>query len=212
MGLFDKKFCSICGQKVGTLFHRKLEDGFLCKDCTSKLSPFFSERRSSTADEIRAQLEYREENRRNLEGFHITRTLGKDLKVHLDEDNRKFVVTRARNIQEDNPDLLDYSQVTGVDVDVFESQSEAQRRGNDGKMISYVPPKYTFSAGIRVIIHVNSPWFDTITVPIASSITLNSGNPLPASLKPQPSSNREFLECQNMANEIKRILTTARQQ
>ena len=32
MGLFDKKFCSVCGNKVGTLFHRKLEDGYLCKD------------------------------------------------------------------------------------------------------------------------------------------------------------------------------------
>ena len=31
---------------------RKLEDGYLCKDCISKLSPFFSERRHSTVDEI----------------------------------------------------------------------------------------------------------------------------------------------------------------
>ena len=212
MGLFDKKFCSVCGQKVGTLFHRKLEDGYLCKDCTAKLSPFFSERRSSTADEIREQLAYREDNRQQLERFHITRTLGKDMKVHMDEDARKFLVTRARDIREANPDLLDYAQVTGVDVDVTESQSEYQRRTADGKMVSYVPPKYTFSAGIRVIIHVNSPWFDTITVPIASSIQLNAGNPLPASMRPVPESNREFKECLDMANEIRRILTTAREQ
>lgn len=212
MGLFDKKFCSVCGQKVGTLFHRKLEDGYLCKDCTAKLSPFFSERRSSTAEEIREQLEYRESNREEVEAFHITRTLGKDLKVHLDEDHGKFMVTRAKNIQEANPDVLDYSQVTGVDIDVTDSQSESQFRNKEGKLVSYIPAKYIFSVGIRLIIHVNHRFFDTITVPIDSSITLNPGNPLPAALKPAPKNNREYLECFSMANDIKRALMTARQQ
>lgn len=27
MGLFDKKYCSICGEKIGFLGNRKLEDG-----------------------------------------------------------------------------------------------------------------------------------------------------------------------------------------
>ena len=54
MGLFDKKFCSVCGEKIGFLGNRKLEDGNLCKDCARKLSPFFRERRSSTVEEIRA--------------------------------------------------------------------------------------------------------------------------------------------------------------
>ncbi len=31
MGLFDKKYCSICGEKIGFLGNRKLEDGNLCK-------------------------------------------------------------------------------------------------------------------------------------------------------------------------------------
>lgn len=212
MGLFDKKFCSVCGNKVGTLFHRKLEDGYLCKDCTSKLSPFFSERRSSTAEEIREQLEYREENREAVAAFHITRTLGKDMKVHLDEDNRKFMVTRARDIQEANPDVLDYSQVAGVDVDVTDSQSESRYRDKEGKMVSYIPAKYIFSESIKLVLHVNHRFFDTITVPIDTSITLNPGNPLPAALKPQPKSNREFMECFSMANEIKRTLLSVRQQ
>ena len=32
MGLFDKKYCDICGAKIGFLGNRKLEDGSLCKD------------------------------------------------------------------------------------------------------------------------------------------------------------------------------------
>ena len=62
MGLFDKKYCDICGEKIGLLGNRKLEDGNLCKDCARKLSPFFSERRNSTVEDIKRQLAYRAES------------------------------------------------------------------------------------------------------------------------------------------------------
>ena len=48
MGLFDKKICNICGEKIGLLGNRKLDDGNLCKDCAKKLSPWFEERRHSS--------------------------------------------------------------------------------------------------------------------------------------------------------------------
>lgn len=51
MGLFDKKNCDICGEKIGLLGNRKLDDGNLCKNCASKLSPWFEERRHSTVEE-----------------------------------------------------------------------------------------------------------------------------------------------------------------
>ena len=50
MGLFDKKNCDICGEKIGLLGNRKLDDGNLCKNCAKKLSPWFEERRHSTID------------------------------------------------------------------------------------------------------------------------------------------------------------------
>ena len=81
MGLFDKKYCDICGAKIGLLGNRKLEDGNLCKDCAAKLSPFFSERRASTVNEIREQLSYREANREEMARFHATRSLGRNTKV-----------------------------------------------------------------------------------------------------------------------------------
>ena len=56
MGLFDKKYCDVCGEKIGLLGNRKLEDGNLCKDCARKLSPWFSERRNSSVNEIKRQL------------------------------------------------------------------------------------------------------------------------------------------------------------
>ena len=66
MGLFDKKYCDICGEKIGLLGNRKLENGNLCKNCAKKLSPWFSDRRNSTVEEIKAQLAYREENRQKV--------------------------------------------------------------------------------------------------------------------------------------------------
>ena len=69
MGLFDKKYCDICGDKIGSLGNRKLENGNLCKNCARKLSPWFSDRRSSTVEEIKAQLAYREENQEKGRGI-----------------------------------------------------------------------------------------------------------------------------------------------
>ena len=57
MGLFDKKICDICGEKIGLLGNRKLDDGNLCKDCAKKLSPWFEDRRHSTVEDIKRQLE-----------------------------------------------------------------------------------------------------------------------------------------------------------
>ena len=56
MGLFGKKYCDICGAEIGLLGNRKLEDGNMCKSCAAKLSPFFSDRRSSTVAEIKENL------------------------------------------------------------------------------------------------------------------------------------------------------------
>ena len=78
MGLFDKKYCDICGEKIGLLGNRKLEDGNLCKDCAKKLSPWFSDRRRSTVEDIKGQLAYREENREKAAQFRTTRSFGED--------------------------------------------------------------------------------------------------------------------------------------
>ncbi len=75
MGLFDKKYCDVCGERFRLLGNRKLEDGNLCKECARKLSPWFSDRRSSTVEEIKQQLAYREENRKKAAQFHTTRAL-----------------------------------------------------------------------------------------------------------------------------------------
>ena len=160
MGLFDKKYCDICGEKIGLLGNRKLEDGNLCKDCAKKLSPWFSDRRRSTVEDIKGQLAYREENREKAAQFRITRSFGEDRKVLLDEEHRWFTVTRARDLAEANPDILDFDAITGCRVDIDEDRREQMREDSDGKEVSYVPPRYEYSYDFDVIISVRHPYFD----------------------------------------------------
>lgn len=210
--VFEKKQCSICGGDIGLLGNRKLEDGNMCKDCASKLSPFFSDRRSSTIADIEKQLAYREENREALKSFHTTRTLGDNMKIMIDEDARKFVVTRARNLEEANPDIINFSDVTGVEFKIEEDKSEEKREDKDGNKVSYNPPKYIFGYDFEITIRVNNPYFDTINFQLNSScVHTNDDNPLPLNQKPNERQNREYIQYEKMGNEIKNILTVARQ-
>ena len=170
MGLFDKKYCDICGKKIGLLGNKKLEDANMCKECAAKLSPWFSERRHSSLEEIKSQLAYREDNRAAVAAFHTTRSLGRYTKVLLDEDARKFMITSARDLAEANPDVLDYSQVTGCDLDINESRSELRHADSEGKQVSYDPPRYEYSYSFYVTVHVNHPFFDEMR------FALNSGS------------------------------------
>ena len=160
MGLFDKKYCDICGEKIGLLGNQELEDGNLCKDCAKQLSPWFSDRRRSTVEDIKRQLAYREENRGRASQFRTTRSYGEDCKVLLDEEHRWFTVTRARDLADANPDILDYTALTGCRVDIDESRTEQMREDADGKEVSYVPPRYEYSYDFDIIISVNHPYFD----------------------------------------------------
>ena len=138
MGLFDKKYCDICGEKIGLLGNRKLEDGNLCKDCAKKLSPWFSDRRNSTVSEIKEQLAYREKNRERAAQFRTTRSYGEDWKLLLDEEHRWFTVTRARDLAEANPDILDFDAITGCRLDIDENRTELLREENLRKIESHM--------------------------------------------------------------------------
>ena len=179
MGLFDKKYCDICGEKIGLLGNRKLEDGNLCKDCAKKLSPWFSDRRRSTVEDIKGQLAYREENREKAAQFRTTRSFGEDWKVLLDEDHRWFTVTRARDLAEANPDILDFDAITGCQMDVDESRTELMREDADGKEVSYVPPRYEYSYDFFLVISVRHPYFDEMRFSLNSSSVYYEPQKLP---------------------------------
>ncbi len=162
MGLFDKKFCDVCGEKIGLLGNRKLEDGNLCKDCAKKLSPFFSERKQSTVAEIKEQLAYREENERRLDSFRPTRTFGENMKVYIDDMAGTFIVTRMSNWKSENPDIIGLNQVTSCNLDIEEDRDELYYEDEEGNRKSYTPARYEYRYEFFVVINVNSPWFSQI--------------------------------------------------
>lgn len=215
MGLFDmfkKKECSICGGEIGLLGNRKLEDGNMCKECANKLSPWFSDRRESTIAQIKEQLEYREANKNAVAAFHTTLTLGDNKKILIDEDARKFMVTSARNITEANPDVLDFSQVTGCRLDIDEHSREEKTKDKEGKSISYNPPRYDFYYDFEMTIFVNHPYFDEIKFKLnSSSVETTNGVAVPMSRKPNPRFNMDYKEYEALGREIEKILTSARQ-
>ena len=209
--LFDKKECSFCDNEIGLFGNRKLEDGNMCKECAKKLSPWFSDRRSSTVAQIEEQLAYREENKKAVEAFNVTLSLGTDMKVLMDEDAGKFMVTRERNLIEANPDVLDFSQVTGCILDIDEHQTEEMREDNEGNEVSFHPPRYFYSYDFRMIIKVNHPYFDEISFNLNSSdVEINPHNGM--TTRPNPQSNPDYREFEDMGREIKEILTQARRQ
>lgn len=149
--------------------NRKLEDGNCCKACAAKLSPWFSERRQSTVEDIKAQLEYREANQDQVAAFHATRTLGESTKVILDEDAGKFLVTSARNWQSANPDVLSFSDVTGCNLDIDEDRTEIEYKDREGNRQSFSPKRYAYSYDFYIVIHVNNPYFNEIRFKLNSS-------------------------------------------
>ncbi len=203
--LFEKKICDVCGGEIGLLGNRKLEDGNLCKECAKKLSPWFDDRRHSTLEAIKEQLAYREENKKAVAAFQLTRTLGDSTKVLLDENAGNFIVTSASKWQETNPDVIAFSQVTGCRLDVEEDRDELYREGKDGQRVSYNPPRYSYSYDFYITINVNSPYFSEIRFRLnRSTVSMETGGGLLSGMSSKPVDYREY---EQMGNEIVSALT-----
>ncbi len=188
--VFEKKECSICGGEIGLLGNRKLEDGNLCKECVKKLSPFFSDRRHSTVEQIRQQLEYRKANEQRVAMFNPTRTLGSDTKVLIDDSMRAFIVTSSSRWRDANPDVIDFSQATGCDIDVRENRTELYQKDSEGRKEHYDPPRYEYDYDLDVTIRVNSPYFSVIEIRV-NDFSINERYSV------------EFREVERRANEIR---------
>lgn len=199
MGLFDrfkKDECLVCGKEVGALGKRKIEDGYICKDCDKKLSPFWHGRKGATLDKINEHLAYREENQAAVEAFQVSRTLGKDDKLLIDDAQGNFIVFRGNgNWREANPDVISLSQVTGAEARIDEDRHEESR--TEEEQARNVPPTYTYSFDANLTIHLNHPWFSEIRMDIDSE----SGLPYAGSAAVE--------DARRVGEEMKRALTEA---
>lgn len=218
MGLFDKKYCDFCGNKIGLLGNRKFEDGNMCKDCAAKLSPWFDGRRHATKADLTSQLESREANKQAVAAFHTTKSLGKYVKLLIDEDAQKFMVTSASKLTEANPDVFDYSQITGCDLDIDESRTELKTKDAEGKSISYNPPRYEYSYNFHATIRVNHPYVDDMKFSVSNGYVKTGEQRMSA---PSGSWNvhttgagsfrlNDYYKAMNLGNEIKETVEDMR--
>jgi hypothetical protein len=198
MSFFNKKYCDICNEKIGVLGNKKLDDGNMCKNCAKKLSPWFSDRRNTSLAEIKQQLDYREENKKEVAQFNITRRLGSNPLVLFDDQARRFMVTFDDDIVKSNPDVLEYSDVTACDMNIKETQTELMREDKDGKRVSYMIRRFEYSYDFNVSIYVNNPYFDEI------SFKLNT-------YQVDGNARSEYEQYKNMGEEICETLNPTRQ-
>ncbi|MCR5584262.1 MAG: DUF4428 domain-containing protein [Lachnospiraceae bacterium] len=201
MGLFDKKICSICNKKIGVLEllgSKKLEDGYLCKDCAKRLSPWFSDNKESTVEEIREQLAYRELNKEEIESFNPTRTFGQKYKVMIDDRKNKFCVTDESKWREANPDVLKFSQVTGCDIDIREYKDEIYDRDSEGNRISLNPPQFSYKYNFGVVIHVNHKYFSEMKFDVNKTLIIEKD------VSPRKKGHdTDYDECKKITEDIK---------
>lgn len=111
MGLFEKKYCDLCGDKVNALTRQKLSDGYLCSDCKHKLSSLSSGWKNRTLADVKAHLEQREQNRQKYSAFVQSASAGTNEKLVVDFNNRKFYFTIGRDFKNSNPEIFDFSQL-----------------------------------------------------------------------------------------------------
>ncbi len=161
MALFEKKFCDFCGEKIGLLGNRKLEDGNMCKDCASAISPWLTDRRRTTVAEMKEHLASREANKAKIQAFRPTETYGNTTKVYIDRAGGNFVVTRSSNYIASNADVIPLSEVSGVEINIDEDKEEIFREVN-GQRESFNPKKYKYEYSFEVKILVSDRWFSEI--------------------------------------------------
>ena len=113
MGLFEKKFCDICGDKVNMLTQQKLSDGYLCSDCKHKLGSFTSGWKQRTVDDVKRHLELREQNKQKYQQFNCSATAGgSNSSIQVDFNNRWFLFAiNNRDYKSGNPQIFDFSQL-----------------------------------------------------------------------------------------------------
>ena len=178
MGLFSKKNCCICGEKVGLLGGLKLKDGDLCKECKKKLSPFFDNGKESTIEDIKKQIEAREENYKQLDNLEINKIYGEFGVILIDETNKKFVAVKDTSsslfgsqkavksigdVKDKNPDIIDFKDIEDVEIKVVETSREEKQTIN-GEQVSYDPKHYTYMIGFDIIIKLKHPYINLMRI------------------------------------------------
>lgn len=229
-GILGKKCCSICDKPVNVMNYRKLKDGNCCKECDAKLSDWFTERGKATVDDIKYQVECRNQNIMKVQNFEVTRIIGNDTKVYFDENKFQFIISSAKDYKAGNPDVINFLEVVRCEIDVKETKKEMKYKDSTGESKSFNPPCYACSYDFFMEMSVKIPYISNIRFKINKKpidndqelcINLQQGGLLgnlldvvmPAKSNNGKTSNAdevrncaEYRKCDEIGNEIRDIL------
>jgi hypothetical protein len=214
--LFQKKVCDFCGGEIGLLGNRKLEDGNMCKDCASKLSYWFDERRHSTVEQIRQQLAYREANQAKVAKFRSDKIFegNYDIRVQMEGPIPcLFLVARTDDPVKENADLLTFTGVKSFKVDIREDKDEQTYVNDEGKRVSYRPRRFDYSYDFYVKIETVHPYCDTMSFRLnRSTLKFETTESTGILIKPfDPMTYPEYREYKFLADELEAVFRAGMQ-
>lgn len=163
---FLTKVCSLCGASVFSLGGNSLKDGCYCKQCKTKLSPFFIHQKTLTVSDMRVQLEKRKANEQLWKKFVATKTIGSQPKLLIDENSCQFVLLTSQKVGITTPDVIHFSQLLDCSVEITEEKTEVKYKDFSDNLKSFAPPYYACSYDFFLYITVNIPYIQTIKVKI----------------------------------------------
>ncbi len=110
MGIFSKKeVCPVCGRAMRGDVRIKIKDNVeVCSNCSAQIEMDATLLPTMTAEDIKAHLKYREENRRMMEEFTKTQSAeAGSYRLRVDEERRLWYFTNNR--KDSNPPLYSFS-------------------------------------------------------------------------------------------------------
>ncbi len=122
MGLFKKKKCEFCAEKISAFKKgKRFKDGELCNECSTELSPNWHNTIQFTIADAVEHIENRKNNIEKLKNdFHPDSYYGNRPTLFVDNENKLFCITLggARETNGDEPryviencDLFSFSQI-----------------------------------------------------------------------------------------------------
>lgn len=204
--------CILCGAEATSFGSRTVAAGWLCGECTGKMSPWFRCRQDITEAELRAHLAYREENKGRLSDFLPTVRVWRDPTLYLDDTRRKFAVSDAlvKEFPAENPDVLEYRQILQCDVEIEEHRTELKRFSPGLGRISYRPKRYEYRFNVWVRVLVEHPFFHEMRFCLNRRPLFVRGCDVEASVKGKVVKNKDYQSCVGAAEKMREILLKAR--
>ena len=182
MSLFKKETCCLCGGKTG-LLDKKCMDGKVCKECRSKLSPWFDDWKNACKVTLEGQIAMRTVDRSLAETGNYNKIFGEFGVILIDEQKRKFIafpdtskglfgsqrkVRSLDDVIDLGPDLIDFDKVEDFEIDITETTREEKQTVN-GQQVSYDPPHIVYMETFTLRLQLHHPFIRTM------SIQLNDG-------------------------------------